>query len=290
VSAWRLRFWGTRGSIPSPGPGTVRYGGNTACTTLEPASPGGGPTLVLDAGTGIRACGAAWEQDGRGGEAEVLLSHVHWDHVQGFPFFAPLHQPGARVRVRGPRPGPGGLAEVLGRLLAPEVFPVHPAARLLLEELGGESFEAAGWTVRPFRLCHPGPTLGYRFRRAGVADLAYVTDNELAGELHGVGPEWRPKLVDFLGGVHTLVHDATNAASQARERRGWGHSSAAESVALAAEAGCRRLLLFHHDPGRDDAGVDRQVQEARALAAEVAPGLTIEAAAEGTSLPLAQEE
>ncbi len=284
MGRWGLRIWGSRGSFPAPGPATVRYGGKTPCVALE----GPGPTLVLDAGTGIRLCGAALDARGER-EVELLVTHVHWDHIQGLPFFAPLHRAGGRVRVRGPAPAGSSLREVVTGLLAPDVFPVALEASLEVESLPSGAVEAAGWSVRSLRMCHPGPTFGYRMDREGVAPVAYLPDNELAGDRHGVGPGWRAGLVDFLRGVHTLVHDATNAEEEAAPRHGWGHSSPAEAVALAAEAGCRRLVLFHHDPGRDDRAIDALLRQARDRAGAVAPGLTVEAAAEGAVLTLELE-
>lgn len=288
MERWQLRLWGVRGSIPSPGPGTVRYGGNTSCLALERVG-GGGVALILDAGTGIRPCGESLSLGDNGPPVELLLSHVHWDHIQGLPFFAPLLHPGAALRVRGPAPAGTRLADVLDRLLAPEVFPVSPAAAVEVEELDGAPFEVAGWTVRPVRLCHPGVTYGYRLRGPGGEGLAYVTDNELEGGRHGVPSDWRRTLVDFLAGAGTLVHDATNAGEEVEARRGWGHSSAPEAVALAAEAGCRRLVLFHHDPRRDDAAVDALLDAARAQAARLAPGLAVEAAREGAVVTVEPE-
>lgn len=287
---WRLRFWGVRGSAPVPGPRTVRYGGNTPCVALESPAGGAGPALVLDAGTGIRSCGRALEAAGVA-EVTVLLSHTHWDHVQGFPFLPALYRAEARVRVIGPGPG---LKEAFDRLLARPMWPVGPTARLELREIdpddtGASAHEAAGWSVRTVRLAHPGPTLGFRLERSGSETVAYVTDNELAGG-HGRGPGWFATLVDFLTGVDTLVHDATNAEEDGATRRGWGHSSPNEAVALAARAGCRRVVLFHHDPEHADATVDALLGSARRHAASLAPGLVVEAAVEGRTLTLEQEE
>lgn len=286
----QLRFWGVRGSIPAPGRATARYGGNTACVTLEAR---GAPVVVLDAGTGIRLCGRGLEDAGVAA-IQVLLSHTHWDHVQGFPWLPALYRAGATVRVSGPE----GLEEALERLLARRMWPRPVSARL---EIGSVSpsrttgsgvegtFELEGWWVRCAALAHPGPTLAYRLERQGSAAVAYATDNELAGG-HGMEANWAETLVDFMRGVHTLVHDATNAPDQRETRRGWGHSSAEEAVELAARAGCRRVVLFHYDPDHDDAMVDALLGAARRHAAVLAPGLVVEAAHEGMTLTLEQEE
>ena len=283
---WQLRFWGVRGSIPCPGPGTARYGGNTACLAIE--GPEGAP-LVLDAGTGARALGLDLEAR-RADEVNVLLSHTHWDHIQGLPFFAPLYRRGGVVRLRGPARRPGDLRQVLEAQMAPAVFPVPPSAleaQVEVEEVEEGWSEIAGWMVRGMRLCHPGVTFGYRLERQGLAgSLAYLTDNELTGQAHGAAPQWRADLVHFLRGVSTLVHDAMYAEDQLPSRAGWGHSSPRQAVALAAEAGCRRLVLFHHNPDHDDTALDALLETTRAEASRVAAGLTVEAAIEGETLTL----
>jgi ribonuclease BN (tRNA processing enzyme) len=248
--------------------------------------------LVLDAGTGARDLGR--HLAGVAGlEIEVLLSHTHWDHIQGLPFFAPCYQADAKVRLTGPARRPGDLRQVLDSQMAPAVFPIPPSAlqaSIEILEVAEGSFDAAGWTVGAFPLCHPGATLGYRLEHPGVpGGLAYVTDNELAGARHGVGPAWRRSLVDFLQGVHTLVHDTTYEDEVIGRRAGWGHSSPAEAITLAAEAGCRRLVLFHHDPDLDDQRLDPVVAAAQALAARQAPGLEVEPAREGLILSLGGE-
>jgi phosphoribosyl 1,2-cyclic phosphodiesterase len=280
-----LRFWGVRGSIPCPGPGTVRYGGNTPCLTLEHPD---GDLVILDAGTGIRELGVRIRDQSGSLTADLLLTHVHWDHIHGLPFFFPLYTKGSRVRLMGPRHA-AGLRTLLERQMTWEVFPIPASAQVGVEavlELDGTPFSAGGWNARGIRLCHPGPTLGYRFSRQGVESLAYITDNELAGNAHGVGPSWRSDLVDFLQGVHTLIHDTTWGEDQLGPVAGWGHSSAHEAVALARDAGCRRLVLFHFSPDLDDAAVDRQLRSAQAAAEKLAPGLEVVAAIEGQSLVL----
>lgn len=278
-----LRFWGVRGSIPCPGPATVRYGGNTSCVTLENA----GGLVVLDAGTGIRPLALALRKAGAAVSADLLLTHTHWDHIQGLPFFFPLYDTGTRVRIHGPRQA-GGLRAILERQMMWENFPIPSSAQVGIEsinELEPGPFEVAGWRAGAFVLCHAGHTLGYRLDRPG-AGVAFVTDNELAGGAHGIGPGWRDRLVDFLKGVDTLVHDTTWADDRLGTVAGWGHSTSGEAIALARDASCRRLVLFHHDPDHDDAALDRKLAAARATASATAPGVEIVAAIEGESLVL----
>lgn len=285
----RLRFWGVRGSIPSPGPSTVRYGGNTSCVTLE---AGDDHLLVLDAGTGIRDLGQRIVARGGPRQISLLLTHTHWDHIHGLPFFQPLYDPHYRVRIVGPaHPGPG-LARVLERLTLWENFPV-PSSQWVglaeVTEMTAGPVEAGSWTVHGFRACHAGPTLGFRVSRSDLS-VAYLPDDEVGGEgRHGTSPGWRRDLVHFLRAVGTLVHDATNTDDEVSVRAGWGHSSAREAVALAAEAGCRRLVLFHHDPGRDDPAMDRILDDARGWAAGTGTGLSVDAAMDGMTLPLEPE-
>jgi len=285
ASPWRLRFWGVRGSFPAPGSGTVRYGGHTACLAFE----GPGPAVILDAGSGLMPCGQSMVANDGPRDVEILLSHTHLDHLLGLPFFAPLYREGWTVRLRGPKPERRTLQSVVDAMLDQAVFPLPAAqrlARFTVEELGGGPFEVAGWTVRTCRLNHPGPTVAFRLDRPGVKSVAYVTDNELDGITHGVSPDWRAGLVDFLSGVDTLVHDTMFMEAELTSRAGWGHSSPRRAIQLAADAGCGELLLFHHDVFKDDDSMDAMVQRSRLAAAELAPGLSVDPAIEGTSLTL----
>ena len=280
-----LRFWGVRGSIPCPGPATIRYGGNTSCVSLENPDRS---LLILDAGTGLRVLGSMLRQRKQPTRADLLLSHVHWDHIHGLPFFFPLYQEKTEVRILGPGQ-PRGLRSLLERQMTWEMFPIPASAQVGIQdviELDGGGFSAGGCEVRGFRLCHPGVTMGYRITAQGVKPVAYVTDNELAGGQHGVGPAWRSDLVDFLQGVDTLIHDATWSDGHPVPVLGWGHSTTRECVELARDIGCRRLVLFHHNPEHDDAEMDRQVDRAKTLADSIAPGLDVVAAIEGHTLAL----
>lgn len=284
----RLTYWGVRGSIPVPGPGTVRYGGNTPCLTLEAE---GMPLLVFDAGTGLRPLGTS-DLLARQQAVEVVLTHTHWDHIHGLGFFPPLYENPARVTITGPRQKQG-LRTVLERLTLWENFPIPPTRWVGLREvreIDPGPLRAGPWSLQAVRLNHPGHTLGYRVEGPGGGHLAYLSDNELAGFDHGLPAGWDRDLVDFLRGVDTLVHDATWSDDQVGPHRGWGHSSPAEAVNLAVAAGCRRLVLFHHAPEHDDGVMDRLVAGARRAAAAAGTGLVVEAAIEGQSLMLDLED
>ncbi len=280
----KLTFWGTRGSIPVSGPATARTGGSTPCVTLEaPAAP----LTILDAGTGIRALGA-WIGNRSLTGGQLLISHTHWDHIQGLPFFTPLWHQGTSLTIVGPRPEHASLASVLERQMDPDVFPVpftQFAEPPRVRETAPEAFELSGYAVRALRLNHPGVTFGYRLERPGMASFAYVTDNEL-GPGHNYTTAWRDGLHAWLSGVDTLVHDAMYLDEELPQRRGWGHSTATEAVALAASSGSKRLVLFHHDPGRSDDAVDAILMAAREDAARRAPGLEVLAARDGLVLQL----
>ena len=290
--AYRLTFWGTRGSIPTPGGSTARYGGNTPCVSLEYLKGDSRRLLVLDAGTGIRLLGNRLVERGNGEfEVDLLLSHTHWDHIQGLPFFAPLFDGGNAVRVRGPRQGEATVESILRQQMEPVVFPVPLdglAAQLTVQHVDSGTFEVGDFTVGATRLRHPGSTLAYRLTPlAGGASMVYATDNELGpGGDYAVGPRWREEFVRFLHGVDVLVHDAMYADDELQQYRGWGHSSFEEAVAVAAEAGVRRLVLFHHRPERDDNAMDALVQAAQRMAATAGHSLEVTAAMEGTELTL----
>jgi phosphoribosyl 1,2-cyclic phosphodiesterase len=286
---YNVRFWGTRGSIPTPGPQTARYGGNTACVSVTGPD---GRLVILDAGSGLRPLGHELMVHRNGAiAADILLSHTHWDHIQGLPFFKPLSAPGNSFCILGAAQEGVSLEEILRRQMDPMVFPVPLralAAAIQVKEIAEGEIALSGFTARAFRLRHPGTTLGFRLAPAsGGRDFAYLTDNELGdGARYPVGPDWRRRLLQFLAGSDTLIHDAMYAEQIVHARCGWGHSTPRQSVTLAAEAGCRRLIMFHHEPEHDDEALDRLLDDTRAFAARTAPGLEVEAASEGMELPL----
>jgi phosphoribosyl 1,2-cyclic phosphodiesterase len=286
---YRVTFWGTRGSIPTPGPETVRYGGNTPCVTLS----GAGSLLILDAGSGLRCLGHELMQApaAKPLRANLLLSHTHWDHIQGIPFFKPLSVRGNSLCVYGAAQDGVSLEDILDRQMDPMVFPVPLralAASIRVLNIADGHFELEDFRVDAFRLRHPGTTLGYRLAPLdGGREFAYVTDNELGpGGHYDLTADWRERLVASLTGVDTLVHDAMYSESMIEARAGWGHSTPTEAIDLAAAAGCRQLVLFHHEPEHDDQDLDAMLEQARRYAAGVAPGLTVVAAAEGMTLTL----
>lgn len=282
-------FWGTRGSIPTPGAHTTRYGGNTACVSVTGA---GGRLLILDAGSGLRPLGHEMMTRREGPHtADILITHTHWDHIQGLPFFKPLSGAGNTFRVYGAAQEGIALEQILRRQMDPMVFPIPLeafAARIEVSEISEGTLDLGEFRVGAIRLRHPGTTLGFRVTpSAGGRDLAYVTDNELgSGGLYPVPSDWRARIVVFLRGVDTLIHDAMYSDQIIEARGGWGHSTPRQAVDLAAEAGARRLLLFHHEPEHGDEALDAMVEETRDYARTVSGALVVDAAAEGLSFSL----
>jgi len=288
-TAYTVTFWGTRGSIPTPGAHTARYGGNTPCVAVE--GPGG-ELVILDAGTGIRALGLELVARQNGAvNAEILLSHAHWDHIQGLPHFKPFFAPGNWVRIWGSRQGTTSLEAILRQQMDPAVFPVPLdalSAKLTVQQVEDEEFTVGGFAVRSIRLRHPGTTLGYRLTpSAGGPSMAYVTDNELGpAGTYRTPATWRDDFVAFLKGVELLIHDAMYTPAELESHRGWGHSTFEEAVAVAADAGVDRLVLFHHEPEHGDSAIDELVAVARQQARRRGRPAEVLAAQEGMRLTL----
>jgi phosphoribosyl 1,2-cyclic phosphodiesterase len=267
----------------------MRYGGNTACISIAGDD---GRLVILDAGSGLRPLGhELMSRRGSRLAADLLLSHTHWDHIQGLPFFKPLSAPGNRFCVYGAAQEGVPLEEILRRQMDPMVFPVPLealAAKIEVNDILEGEVPLTDFRVRAFRLRHPGTTFGYRLGPAvGGREVAYLTDNELgSGGTYPVSEDWRGRLVQFLAGTDTLIHDAMYSDRFIQSRSGWGHSTPRQAVDLAADASCGRLILFHHEPEHDDATIDELVTDARTYARDVAPKLVVEAAAEGSGFSL----
>jgi phosphoribosyl 1,2-cyclic phosphodiesterase len=258
----RITLWGTRGSLASPGPETVRYGGNTACVEVRGAN---GTLLVLDAGTGIRRLGETMGADV--GRIDILLTHLHMDHIQGLGFFKALEQPGQEVHIWGPPSTTLDLQERLARYLSPPLFPVYLAdspCRLTFHDVPLGRFAIGGLQITAGLIMHPGPTVGYRIAE-NSASMAYLPDHELAlgtPSLPGE-PDWRSGL-ELAAGVDLLIHDAQYSAQEYAEHVGWGHSALPHTLTFATMAGVKRLVTFHHDPSHSDDMLDQMVEEVRA--------------------------
>lgn len=285
----RARFWGTRGSIAKAGPATVRYGGNTSCVEVRSKA---GTLVILDCGTGAHGLGHVLDTSRTGPlRGHMLITHTHWDHIQGFPFFAPLFTEGDQWDVYAPR----GLRESVREALAGQMqytyFPVSVeqfAATIRYHDLVEGAFTIDDVRVTTRYLNHPALTLGYRLEADGVT-LVYATDHEphsraLAdGDAAELAGEDR-RHVEFLAGADLLIHDAQYTRAEYPEKAGWGHSTVESVVAAAVAAGARRLALYHHDPLRDDDAIDRLAAAARAQVAAAGAPLDVFAAAEGLTI------
>jgi phosphoribosyl 1,2-cyclic phosphodiesterase len=286
----RIRFWGTRGSIATPGPTTLHYGGNTSCVELRSDA---GTLVVLDCGTGARPLGQALaaEEDERGVplRGTILLGHTHWDHIQGLPFFEPLFRPG-RWDVYGPRGLGTSLDQTLAGQMNYQYFPValdQLGADIEYHELIEGTFEVGDLVISTQYLNHPALTLGYRIEGDGAV-LCYVADHEPFDPALGAGGDVLASAedahhVEFLRGADVLVHDAQYGAEEYKARVGWGHSTVPYVVDVACAAGVGRTVLFHHDPMHDDGRVERDLVAANAQAAG---RTTVLAAAEGDVLEI----
>jgi len=302
--AVKLRFWGVRGSIPAPGLETARYGGNTSCLTLEfpgtGSDPSGPPNLfILDAGTGIRALGLSLLREKRLPlTAHLFLSHTHWDHIQGFPFFAPAFIPGNKILVHGGVGSDGELATVLTGQMLHRYFPVS------LSELGSEihfqhtdegTYDIAGAHIHVDELHHPGTTVGYRFEIGGRV-ISYCTDTEPLEVAPGLDPAavatlpLDPTVLALARDADVLIHDAQYTDAEYPAKVLWGHSPLSYVIRTAFAARAKRVILFHHDPMRLDDQLDAFLAEARALALSLAAPtdlpLQVDAAAEGLEIAL----
>ena len=250
----KVTLWGTRGSLASAGPETVRYGGNTACVEVRGDD---GTLLILDAGSGVRRLGAAL--GAHGARIDILLTHLHLDHIQGLGFFAPLFGSAAEVHVWGPPSTSADLRTRLGRYLSPPLFPVRVrdlGARLVLHDAPATTTRIGGFLVRADLAIHPGPTVGYRITEGSRA-LAYLPDHEPALGAHSFPTSGRwTSGHDLAAGADLLIHDAQYTPDEYRSRTGWGHSTTDHAMAFAALAAVERLVTFHHDPGHDDETLD----------------------------------
>lgn len=253
----RVKFWGVRGSTPTPQIDNLGYGGNTPC--LEVRLPGG-EVFVFDAGTGARNLGAALMEEKHGEDMSVtiFLTHFHWDHIQGIPFFAPLYEPNNRLQFIS-HCSTGPLQEILGGQMAKPYFPVNfesATRRRDFVQLDGKAWRQGALLVQPFPLTHPQGAAGYRIEANGAV-VVYATDHE-----HGV-PEVDTGLRDIAQGADLLIYDSQYTPAEYEKHRGWGHSTWKEGVAVAQDARVKQLVLFHHDPSHNDDTMSHITDEAR---------------------------
>jgi phosphoribosyl 1,2-cyclic phosphodiesterase/CheY-like chemotaxis protein len=289
-----VRFWGVRGSIPTPGRKTVYYGGNTACVEVR----ADGEIVVLDAGTGIRNLGLQLAEEFQDSPLNltVLISHTHWDHIQGFPFFPPAYNQQNHIRVLSYESARKGLQATLESQMESPYFPItmqEMPGSIMIEELKDMDFSLGKVQVKAMFVNHPGVCAGYRlFTSAG--SIAYVPDNELfqrwsaTAQKGDAADEFAEKqdehLTEFLRDVDVLIIDSQYDSTEYPEHVGWGHSCFEDSVQLAMRANVKKLLLFHHDPNHDDDKINEMLARAQAIAAN--SKVQVEAAREGLEIIL----
>ncbi len=282
-------FWGVRGSTPCEGPRYERYGGHSSCVVLEAE---GHHPMVLDLGTGIRPYGEHMNAqsdhfDNGVFQGSVLLTHLHWDHVQGLPFFTPLHREGSALDIYGPRQDDAPLGDVFAQLMRPPFFPIRPrdlTGDIRFHDTGDDDFPVGHAKVRSRWVRHVGPTLGYRVDWNG-ASVAYIPD-------HGPGccpddpDDYVPhEVLELCDGVDLLIHDAQHTASEWGPKRDWGHCTINYATHVARESGAHKLALFHHDPGHCDDTIDMIRRDASDYSARIG-GPEVIAAHEGLCITL----
>jgi phosphoribosyl 1,2-cyclic phosphodiesterase/CheY-like chemotaxis protein len=287
----RVQFWGTRGSIAKPGPSTARYGGNTSCIELRSAA---GTLVILDCGTGGHPLGQELIATGtEGRRGHILISHTHWDHIQGIPFFDPLFMRGNEWHIYGPKGLGQSLRETLAGQMQYAYFPVtldQCGAKIFYHDLVEGSFEIDDIKVTTHYLNHPALTLGYRLEAAGVV-VVYACDHEshsrMAATGHGdiTGQDLRH--AEFVTRADLLIHDAQYTAEDYPAKVGWGHSSVEYVVKLGEYAKVKRIALTHHDPLRDDDAIDRLVEKVQTRLRDSRARLDVFAAAEGQIVEVA---
>ncbi|MEO8536345.1 MAG: response regulator [Betaproteobacteria bacterium] len=296
----KLRFWGTRGSIATPGEGTIHFGGNTSCVEVTTAAD---DLFILDCGTGAHRLGASLLRAGRQPvRAHILFGHTHWDHIQGFPFFGPAFAKGNSAAIYGPEGGGGSLRNVLSGQMEFRYFPVELEqlpADITFHPLTEGVHSIGGASVAAQFLHHPAMTLGYRIEADGVA-LAYLVDHEPfsidlwragapPGRIESILHEGDRRHAKFMAGADVVVHDAQYTPEEYASKKTWGHSPYDYVVKVAAAAGVRCLLLTHHDPGHDDRAVADIERRAQALARETGTGLEVLCAYEGFEREIAAQ-
>ena len=287
-----VKFWGTRGSIPTPGDRTRKYGGNTACVEIRCGSH----LFFCDAGSGIRELGADLLARGTGPMVgHFFFSHAHWDHIQGFPFFDPADRPGNRFLIYGAKRGDDRFYQLLSGQMKSDYFPIGFGAlraEIIADHLDDGRKEIGDVLVETLPLNHPGGCLGYTFSHQSKK-IVYATDNEV--EVQGGLPESngqvklriaRPALVEFARNADLLIADGQYSDAEYLSKRGWGHTSCLTAVDLAIQAGARQLAIFHHDPAHADHVVDDIIESCRHRVNSLKSELIVFAAREGMELEI----
>ena len=302
MSGDHLRFWGVRGSYPAPFDSHLKVGGNTSCVEIRV----GDHVLICDAGTGIIPLGNELVSAGGRRELTVILTHYHWDHISGLPFFVPAFIPGWNLQFFGPGDTREDVAQHISDQMKAPYFPVETEtwlAEISYMEPSTEGLQCGPMRVEHFNVHHPGSTYGYRIQ-AGGKTIVYASDNELAfinqsidsrkqefdereqRMLEDMREEERSRALDFMRGVDILIHDSQYTPEDYQKKRGWGHSCYIDTVNCAIDAGVRRLYLFHLDPNYSDDAVERMHAHALSIIAERGSDMVCHVACEGDTIAL----
>ena len=278
----KIKFWGARGSIPVCGKQYLKYGGSTTCVEVRSKKD---ELIIVDAGSGIRLLGKELLKNSHH-VFNMIFTHSHWDHVLGFPFFAPIYNKNTRIKIMGCSFSSDPVREIIAKTMQPPGFPVkfeEISARFDFDSFCSTGSEIAGINVSPIELSHPNQGLGYKFTEAGKS-FVFLTDNEL-GYIHpgGQPPE---AYAAFARGADLLVHDADYTPEEYPRRRTWGHSTWEQALELALSAGVRALGLFHHNQDRSDAGIDAIVAQCSRRARRAGARLKCFAVREGQTVKL----
>ena len=280
-----LTFWGVRGTLPVPGQGSLKYGGNTSCVSMEFSKD---QLFIFDAGTGIKVLSDHLMAQQRNRiEAEIFISHPHWDHINALPFFAPLYIPGSKLKFHGASHGNFSMEELISSQMDGVYFPITIqdfAANVSFNDLKEETFEVNGISIKTMLLSHPGYCLGYRVEYRGRS-ICYITDNELFMESSPHhDPGYVKKLISFINGTEVLITDCTYTDAEYESKIGWSHSSIGTVVDLAHRAEVKGLYLFHHDPDQNDDDIDAKLDTATSLLLEMKSKTKVLAPKEGLTI------
>lgn len=286
-----IKFWGVRGSIPTPGPSTVKYGGNTSCLEVRSEDK----LFILDAGSGLRALGNSLLKRGGKIQASILISHMHWDHIQGIPFFPPAFIPGNSFVFYGAQEPDTGLGDIIAHQMDPTYFPIQMsdmASKLEFINLNEGKHYINGQLVETIYVNHPGYAFGYKIHFKDKS-IVYISDNEpfaIPAQAEGkdsvIGEDGNQKLVEFIRGADLLIHDAQYTPEEYTSHKTWGHSPYTYTVDIALKASVGQLVLFHHDPLHDDDMIDEILAKAEDIIKENGAILPVSAAREGNEIKL----
>lgn len=303
MKSFKIKFWGVRGSIPTPGASTIFYGGNTSCVEVRFKD---GPFFILDAGTGIRELGKYLQQQKENIQGYIFVSHFHWDHIQGLPFFRPAFDLKNSITIVGSDDAAAKLAQIISFQMDPTYFPItieDMKAQISFRSIKEEKFSIEGVEIQTLYLNHPGYALGYRFSYKNRC-LVYISDNEPFHHMPDSGPitlsaravpeveqafdnfyeDKNKKLIEFCKKADILIHDAQFLPEEYETRKTWGHSPFPYTIDLALKSQVKSLILFHHDPDHGDQTIKKMLEQSKKIIRKTSSTMKCEAAREGSIL------